>query len=159
MKSAQSYTSEFLQISLHTSWDDNMLMTFFKDGLKTEIQEKLIWIEQPKTLSKYIELAVKINNKLYDFNIRKKGYQPQKEPRMSNYWANNKQPFQQCNQPRYKDPYGLQPMELDTTQQQWKGLLSAQEKEQQQNKKLCFTCGKSGHMSRDCWMKQQNRSQ
>ena len=76
MKSAQSYTSEFLQISSHTSWDDNVLMTFFKDGLKMEIQEKLIWIEQPKMLSKYIKLAVKINNKLNDFNIRKRGYQP-----------------------------------------------------------------------------------
>ena len=42
MKSAQSYASEFLQISSHTSWDDDILMTFFKDGLKTEIQEKLI---------------------------------------------------------------------------------------------------------------------
>ena len=49
-------------------------------------------------------------------------------------------------------------MELDTTQQQRKGSLSAQEKEQQQNKKLCFACGKSGHMSRDCQIKQQNRS-
>ena len=49
-------------------------MTFFEDGLKTEIQEKLIWIEQPKTLSKYIKLAVKINNKLYNFNTRKKGF-------------------------------------------------------------------------------------
>ena len=74
MKSAQSYALEFLQISSHTSWDNNMLMTFFEDGLKTEIQEKLIWIEQPKMLSKYIELAVKIDNKLYDFNVRKKGF-------------------------------------------------------------------------------------
>ena len=160
-KSAQSYASEFLQISSHTSWDNDMLMTFFKDGLKTEIQEKLIWMEQPKTLSKYIELAVKINNKLYNFNVKKKGYQPQKEPRMNNYQANNRWPFQQRNQPRYEDPYGLQPMELDATRQhqQQKGPLSTQEKEWRQNKKLCFTCGKSGHMSRDCWMKQQNRSQ
>ena len=53
-------------------------------------------------LSKYIELVVKIDNKLYNFNVRKKGYQPWKEPRMSNYQANDKQPFQQRNQPRYE---------------------------------------------------------
>ena len=149
MKSAQSYSSEFLQISSHTSWDNNMLMTFYEDGLKTEIQEKLIWMEWPKTLSKYIELAVKIDNKLYDFNIRKRGHQFWKEPWMSNYQANDRRPFQQHNQPRYEDPYGLQPMELDTMQQ-WQGLLSTQEKEWQWHEKLCFICGRSGHMLKDC---------
>ena len=67
-------------------------------------------------LSKYIKLVVKIDNKLYDFNIRKKGYQSQREPK-NNYQANNRQPFQQHNQSRYKDSYRLQPMELDATRQ------------------------------------------
>ena len=105
-------------------------MSFFEDSLKEEIQEKLLWVEQPKTLSRFIKLVVKIDNKLYNFNTQKKGSQFQKEPRM-NYQANDKQPFQQHNQQRYEDPYGLQPMELDTTQQsqQNQQQLSTQEEE------------------------------
>ena len=69
-KSAQLYTSKFLQISSHTSWDDNILISLFKDGLKPEIQEKLIWMDTPDTLNKFIEQVVKINNKIYNFNAR-----------------------------------------------------------------------------------------
>ena len=119
--SAQSHASKFLQISLHTSWDNNVLMSFFKDSLKEEIQEKLLWIERPKMLSKLIKLVVKIDNKLYNFNTQKKGFQHQKESRNNNYWANDRWPFQQRNQQRYKDPYGLQLMELDATQQPQQG--------------------------------------
>ena len=73
-------------------------MSLWEDSLKEEIQEKLLWVEQPKMLNRYIKLAVKIDNKLYDFNIRKKGFQPQKEPRNNNYQMNNKWLFQQHNQ-------------------------------------------------------------
>ena len=68
--SAQYYASEFLQISSHTSWDDDVLISLFKDGLKPEIQEKLIWMDTPDTLNKFIEQVVKIDNKIYDFNAR-----------------------------------------------------------------------------------------
>ena len=68
--SAQYYASEFLQISLHTSWDDDVLISLFKDGLKPEVQEKLIWMDTPDILSKFIEQVVKINNKIYNFNAR-----------------------------------------------------------------------------------------
>ena len=118
----QLYTSEFLQISSHTSWDDDVLISLFEDGLKSEIQEKLIWMEQPDTLSKFIEQVVKIDNKIYDFNARKQGNTHQgnfhqRHPQMNNYQSNDRQTIQPCNQ-IYSDPYSLQPMELDTVQQQ-----------------------------------------
>lgn len=113
-KSVQLYASEFLQINSHTSWDDNILISLFEDGLKSEIQEKLIWMEQPDTLSKFIKQVVKINNKIYDFNARKQGNSyhgnfHQRQPWMHNYQPNNRQTIQPCNQ-IYSDPYGLQPM-------------------------------------------------
>ncbi|KAH2283424.1 hypothetical protein KXW82_006749, partial [Aspergillus fumigatus] len=58
-------------------------------------------------------------------------------------------------QPRsqgYADPYGPQPMELDATQQ---STLSNEEGERRRKERLCFRCGKPGHMSKDC--KQQPR--
>ena len=163
MGSAARTASEFQQIIAHLDWDKDTYIAWFEEILKPEIQEKLIWQERPETLSELIVWAVKINNTLYNLNTCKKERQNGNnywgKPWNNHYQANNKQTFQQHNQPRYDNPYGLQPMELDTTQQQWKGLLSTQEKEQQQNEKLCFACGKSGHMSRDCRTKQQNRSQ
>lgn len=44
----------------------------FEEGLKPEIQEKLIWMEQPDKLSKMIKQAVKIDNKLQDFHTRRR---------------------------------------------------------------------------------------
>lgn len=160
-KLAQAYSSEFIQISSHTSWSDDVLMSLYEDGLKTEIQEKLIWMDRPKTLGKYIGLAVKIDNKLYDFNARKKGFSYRKEPRTNDYRANDKRPFQRRNQQGYEDPYGLQLMELDATQQPKRNQqrLSAQEEERRKREKFCFAGGKSGHMSRDCRQRQRNRSQ
>ena len=83
--SAQYYASEFLQISSHTSWDDDVLISLFKDGLKPEIQEKLIWMDTPDMLNKFIEQVVKIDNKIYDFNARRRGNNFQKNPWMNNY--------------------------------------------------------------------------
>lgn len=80
-KSAQLYASEFLQISSHTSWDDDVLISLFEDGLKPEIQEKLIWMDTPDTLNKFIKQVVKIDNKMYDFNARRRGNQFQRNPR------------------------------------------------------------------------------
>jgi hypothetical protein len=36
-------------------WDEDAYITQFEEGLKPDIQEKLIWMDQPKTLSKIIE--------------------------------------------------------------------------------------------------------
>ena len=109
--SAQYYASEFLQISSHTSWDDDILISLFEDGLKPEIQEKLIWMDILDTLSKFIEQVVKIDNKIYDFNARWCRNQFQRNPQMNNYQSNDRWPMQPCS-----DPYGLQPMELDAIQ-------------------------------------------
>ncbi|KAJ8209169.1 hypothetical protein LV159_008567 [Aspergillus fumigatus] len=102
----------------------------FEEGLKPEIQEKLIWMERPDKLSKMIKQAVKIDN-----NNR----------RTTNYRANDRRPAQPRNQ-GYSDPYGLQLMELDATHT----ALSNEERERRRKEKLCFRCGKLGHMSKDC---------
>lgn len=72
---AQVSTTLCIQIltdQLSHKLGDDVLVSLYEDGLKPEIQEKLIWKEQPDMLSKFIEQVVKINNKIYDFNARKK---------------------------------------------------------------------------------------
>ena len=42
--------------------------------MKPEVQEKLLWQERPKTLRGMITAAVKIDNRLHEFNLKKKEY-------------------------------------------------------------------------------------
>jgi transposase InsO family protein len=152
--SVGDYASKFQQIISHLDWDEDMNIAKFEEGLKPEIQEKLIWMERPATLGKMIEQAVKIDNKLQDFHMRRKersNWSSFYNKRTANYRSNDKRPAQPRNQ-GYADPYGPQPMELDATQQ---SALSNEERERRRKERLCFRCGKSGHMSKDC--KQQPR--
>jgi transposase InsO family protein len=148
MGSVNDYASKFQQIISHLDWDEDAYIARFEEGLKPDIQEKLIWMDRPKTLSKMIEQAVKIDNKLYDFTMRKKerNWGNFSNRRTTNYRSNDRRPAQPRSQ-GYSDPYGPRPMELDATQQT---ALSKEERERRRRDKLCFRCGKPGHMSKDC---------
>ncbi|KAF7137057.1 hypothetical protein CNMCM5793_006908 [Aspergillus hiratsukae] len=152
--SVGDYASKFQQIISHLDWDEDTYISRFEEGLKPEIQEKLIWIERPDALSKMIAQAVKIDNKLQDYNMRRKDrnhWNSFSNRRTTNYRSNDRRPAQPRSQ-GYSDPYGPQPMELDATQQ---SALSNEERERRRKERLCFRCGKPGHMSKDC--KQQPR--
>jgi hypothetical protein len=41
-------------------------VAIFEDGLQEEVKDKLVRVDQPTDLTKMIELAVKINNQLYE---------------------------------------------------------------------------------------------
>ncbi|KAI9035401.1 uncharacterized protein KD926_003523 [Aspergillus affinis] len=117
--SVSKLASDFQQIISHLDWDEDSYIAKFEEILKPEIQEKLIWMEKPNSLSKMIEQAVKIDNKLYDFNARRKenrsGIRFQGHQKTNSYRANDRQTAQPRSQ-GYSDPYRLQPMELDATE-------------------------------------------
>jgi len=86
-----------------------------------------------------IETTVRIDNILYKFRKEQKGIRP---------------PFQQKfykTQPNYNKPQFYRnkhnPMKLDTAQ---RPPLSDAERTRRRNQFLCFSCGKAGHISRDC---------
>jgi hypothetical protein len=69
----------------------------FEEGLKPEIQEKLIWMERPDKLNKMIAQAVKIDNKLQDFHMRRRergNWNSFSNRRTMNYRLNDRRPAQ-----------------------------------------------------------------
>ena len=63
--SAFQYTIAFCQVSLYLDWEDKPLMAVFSYRLKDNIKDRLIEHNWPKTLGKYMELVVWIDNRLY----------------------------------------------------------------------------------------------
>ena len=65
-KSVSAYTSEFKQRQAKISWDDAALRTVFENGLKEQIKDSLVYHEKPATLQGLIELATRIDNRLWE---------------------------------------------------------------------------------------------
>ena len=141
MTSVGEYTAQFQKYASKTKWDEDALMAQYYRGLKDEVKDDYVRINPaPETLHEMIEAATKIDTRLYERKLERKGnYQPR---------------FGARTQSRTHRPhYGLQPMELDSTQRH--KTLSKQEKERRYKDKLCLYCGKPGHFAKDCRSKRQ----
>jgi hypothetical protein len=137
--SASTYTAEFQRWATKTGWNDDALRAQYYRGLKDSVKDELIKEDKSDTLKEMIDDAVKIDNRLYERALEKRGfYDPghrQKQSTKKSYWP--------------------QPMELDTAH---RGELTPQEKQKRQQERLCFSCGKPGHMARNCKSRRtQNR--
>jgi hypothetical protein len=128
--SAATYTAEFQRHAIKTGWNDDALRAQYYRGLKDAVKDELIKEEKPDTLEDMISTAVKIDNRLYERALEKKGF----------YETGHRQRSKQ------QTPWP-QPMELDAT---GRGELSPQERQRRSQDRLCFSCGKPGHMARNC---------
>jgi Retrotransposon gag protein/Zinc knuckle len=129
--SAARYTAEFQQYSVKTKWDDNALKAQFYRGLKDSVKDELIK-EETDTLAEMIKEAVIIDNRIHERFLEKKGHYSQHSYKARRDWP--------------------QPMELDATHRK---ELSTSEKRRYSQEKLCFNCGKPGHMARNCEKKKK----
>jgi hypothetical protein len=138
--SAADYSAHFQRISAHLAWGDEALLATYYDGLKDLVKDEIIRKEnQPTTLSAMIEASIKIDNRLFERQLQKKG---------GSYRINQNQ----SNQSKKRhDPYGPQPMELDRIQAAPRNFKKKDGK--------CFNCGKPGHYANKCrYPKKQNIS-
>ena len=109
-----------------------------------------------KKLSAFITKAVKIDNNIWEFQAKNRGY----NPRVSHVAKAVGRP----NTAKVRQPYyGPMPMDLDAAQKKpnkkqsqkksnWKkgDKLSKEEREKRFREKLCLYCGKAGHIAKDC---------
>jgi hypothetical protein len=117
-------------------------MLFYR-GLKEFVKDELSRIDHMETLQELSEAAIKIDNRAYERKIEKKGI-----------FTYHLRPSKN----RYGDPIDLDATsrkELNATRSskpkgQFKEKLSDKERNRRRDERLCFGCGKPGHMARDC---------
>ena len=138
--SAQQLAIKFRQITAPLNYDDDVLIALFENMLKEEVQFELIKLDRPTDLNKFIETAVKIDNKLFEIKRKKQEFQIWRKhggmPRM-----NEGRP--RGNQQERRDRDGDVIMQLNAT-------LTKEEKEKLVKKKACFNCGIPGHFANKC---------
>jgi hypothetical protein len=124
---ATAYAAEFQQYSFRTSWNDDALMAQFYRGLKDSVKDEMARMDnRGKNLQALITNAIRIDNRLYERSLERKGQYSQGHGK------------KEQQKPRWPEP-----MEIDAANQTQR--LSKEEMERRRKNKLCFECGKEGH--------------
>jgi hypothetical protein len=55
-----------MQLIAILQWEDYALIPYYDHGLKPHIKDELARIDRPDTIEKLIDVAVRIDNRLYD---------------------------------------------------------------------------------------------
>ena len=132
--SAVTYTAEFQQHATLTNWGDEAICDQYYMGLKDHVKDEISRSNKPNDLKEMIKLAQKIDNRLYERQLKKKGGSS------SNQWTQKR---------RQQKSHWPQPMELDATFKP-SGRPRNPNKERQFKERLCFNCNKPGHLAREC---------
>jgi len=62
---ATDYTTMFQTYAIQTEWNQDALMARYKQGLKSRVQDALIYMQDAENIRDLINQAVKIDNRLY----------------------------------------------------------------------------------------------
>jgi len=137
--SAISYSSDFQQYAGRTDWNDEALSAQFYRGLKEHVKDEIARRDRPDTLEGMIETAVKIDNRVFERNLEKRGH------------------YNGGHEKKKKGHHGRwnSPMELDAIQKKPfrksnngpRKPLSKDEAQRRKEKGLCYECGLPGHMA------------
>jgi hypothetical protein len=69
---ASVYAANFRNIAVDLSWNDPALIVQFRRGLNDDIKDMLLNHDKPKTLDEMINLAIRIDNRLFEHHAEMK---------------------------------------------------------------------------------------
>lgn len=152
--SAASYASEFKGLQQFIDWNDGAFRNQFYIGLKDSVKDELIKTDRPPNLEALMELAIKIDNRLYERRLEKKKAQQtyQHDPKLS---------LQKQPQLRHRSSPASATSAADTdaakegtsdsgaARSRFKPLTDA-EKQRRRTLNLCLYCAEPDHMVIDC---------
>ncbi|KAH7559971.1 reverse transcriptase [Bipolaris maydis] len=146
-KAVSAYTAEFKQLQARINWDDSALRTVYEAGLKENIKDELVHYDKPRDLYSLIELATRIDTRLWERKEAQKGYKP--GPPFANtrrYRSNKDHDGDTYMTGKVQD----KSKDKNKTRGKFNDGLSKEERQKRYDSKACLRCGEVGHFRRDC---------
>ena len=144
-RTAAAYSTEFRTLAAGSGWNDDGLMSAFRQGLSESIKDELVR-DKPTTLDNLVALAIDVDERVRERRIERARYQTSSPrphsaiPRSSPAGAN----FSSAREPTNTTLSSEEPMQIG------RASLSAAEKERRRAQGLCLYCGMTGHIRNAC---------
>ena len=140
--SALDYTNKFTTLAADTKWNDAAMISQYRLGLKTAVQDIMANQVEPETFSEFSQLAIDIDNRQYGYAITK-GTSRSFTTRPS---STSTAPQRTTPPP---PPASSPSMAMDLSQAQHRSI-DAQEKQRREDNNLCRYCGADDHWAKEC---------
>jgi len=140
--SALDYTNRFTTLAADTKWNDAAMISQYRLGLKTAVQDIMANQDEPDTFAEFSQLAIDIDNRQYGYSITK-GTGRSSTTRPS---STSTAPQRTAPPP---PPASSPSMAMDLSQAQHRSI-DAQEKQRREDNNLCRYCGADDHWAKDC---------
>jgi hypothetical protein len=144
--SVTNYATDFKKYALYLDCTDETLRQSFFDGLKTDVQDKLLSPQRFTSFTELVDSAIEWDNLLY---LRRRAVSNSRNPRYTfASYDSPRNPSVNVHKTVETSVRGPWPMDVDSVQA-YKPLIQA-EKDLRRKNNLCLYCGKPGHKIDTC---------
>ncbi|EHA47056.1 hypothetical protein MGG_17620 [Pyricularia oryzae 70-15] len=164
-KSASAYAAEFRRLATRLDMTEETKILQFYQGLKSEIKDEVSKLDRPEDFLEYVELAIKLDNRIYERRQEKQGGQRVFVTSIRQANTGRKyqhpQPIYHRNNGGWQQPRHMAPQTYSTAYGTHSGpmdLSATQHKKPRKDPKngKCFKCDKTGHIARNCPKNQED---